>query len=384
MPHLKKGGSGAGALMEPITKLLKSKDNNEKWNPALRSSLKSAIAGRQYPQARAFAAGWTTHNKCLFCLHQLTDLGPITGRRAGGRRKTRQSDQKKQDKIRYKVEATAEQIAEAPICNLGHRIWRCQAEYMAGLGERWAAPADLIITQQCDVEGHPAWERALQPRPSKPMQKVSAHESFRWVVEPEGGFIEGTAYSDGSLLDGPIAELVRCGWAFAVLDDDGRIVASTYGVPPPWIKDIGGAEAWGVLQVGLRAIPGKVKFMIDCQPCVYMIHGGITAATTADRPLARVNAMVLNVLEDTPVEKVIWMPAHKSKQAAGQYRCSNGDPITDWDIKGNAEADRLAKLAVEQHRVDPTMVNMWYKLCEQTTAMAMWIARATWAASNCE
>ena len=57
VPQLKKGGSGAGALMEPITKLLRSKENNEEWNPALRGSLKSAIAGRQYPQARVFAAG---------------------------------------------------------------------------------------------------------------------------------------------------------------------------------------------------------------------------------------------------------------------------------------------------------------------------------------
>ena len=60
MPQLKKGGSGAGALMEPIIKLLKSKDNNEEWNPALRGSLRSAIAGRQYPQARVYTAGWAS------------------------------------------------------------------------------------------------------------------------------------------------------------------------------------------------------------------------------------------------------------------------------------------------------------------------------------
>ena len=77
MPQLKKGGSGAGALMEPITKLLKSKSNNEDCNPALRGSLRSAIAGRQYPQARVFAAGWSVHNKCLFCLHQLAIDGAI-------------------------------------------------------------------------------------------------------------------------------------------------------------------------------------------------------------------------------------------------------------------------------------------------------------------
>ena len=143
------------------------------------------------------------------------------------------------------------------------------------------------------------------PRPSKPMRAVAHEASFRWMVEPEDGMLEGTAYSDGSSLDGPIPELARGGWAFAVLDDRGVITASAYGVPPPWIKDIGGAEAWAVLQVGPRAIPGRVKYMVDCQPCVFMIHGGVAAATMASRPLARVSAMVMSALEDTEVGKVV-------------------------------------------------------------------------------
>ena len=79
----------------------------------------------------------------------------------------------------------------------------------------------------------------------------------------------------------------------------------------------------------------------------------------ANRPLARVNAMVMSALEDTELDKVVWMPAHKSKQAAGQFRCSNGEWITWNDIRGNAEADKLAKLAVQQHRVDKADVAMW-------------------------
>ena len=54
MPQLARGGSGVGALMEPVHALLKSKENSETWNPALRGALRSAIAGRQYPQARAY------------------------------------------------------------------------------------------------------------------------------------------------------------------------------------------------------------------------------------------------------------------------------------------------------------------------------------------
>jgi hypothetical protein len=87
--------------------------------------------------------------------------------------------------------------------------------------------------------------------------------------------------------------------------------------------------------------------------------------------------MVMSVLEDTPKEKVVWMPAHKSKQAAGQFRCSNGEPLTANDIKGNAEADRLARLAVRQHRVDPAEVRMWERRCIEATETAKWIARAT-------
>lgn len=95
------------------------------------------------------------------------------------------------------------------------------------------------------------------------------------------------------------------------------ITASAYGAPPPWSKGIGGNEAWAVQQVGLRAVPGKVKYMIGCQPCVYMIHGGHAEATSAARPLARVSTMVTSVMENTPAEKVVWMPAHKSKQTVG-------------------------------------------------------------------
>ena len=67
--QLARGGSGAGALMEPIYALLRSKENSDLWNAALRGALRSAIAGRQYTQARAYAAGWTEHSRCLFCLY---------------------------------------------------------------------------------------------------------------------------------------------------------------------------------------------------------------------------------------------------------------------------------------------------------------------------
>ena len=167
MPQLRRGGSGAGTFMEPITKLLKSKANNEDWNPALRGSLRSAIAGRQYPQARVFAAGWATHSKCLFCLQKLLSLGANTTRRTRIHGKKKQKEATRQDKARHKAEATAEQITAAPVSSLGHRIWQCQFDWMSKLRSKWAPPEDVATSRQCKVEGHPAWERALVTQASQ-------------------------------------------------------------------------------------------------------------------------------------------------------------------------------------------------------------------------
>ena len=56
--------------------------------------------------------------------------------------------------------------------------------------------------------------------------------------------LNGEIYPDGSALDGPSLELMRCGGAFVVISfDTGEVIAAAMGAPPPWITDIGGAEA---------------------------------------------------------------------------------------------------------------------------------------------
>ena len=72
-PQLAANGSGGGASMEPLWQLINSKVNNEQWNPDFRGCLKSAFAGRQYPQTRVMAAGWSDHNRCVSCLSTIVD-----------------------------------------------------------------------------------------------------------------------------------------------------------------------------------------------------------------------------------------------------------------------------------------------------------------------
>ena len=70
-------------------------------------------------------------------------------------------------------------------------------------------------------------------------------------------------YTDGSRLDGPSKLLARNGWAFVVLDEDDQIIASASGVPPDWVEDIPGAEAWALYQAASLARPGCTYF-VDC------------------------------------------------------------------------------------------------------------------------
>lgn len=67
--------------------------------------------------------------------------------------------------------------------------------------------------------------------------------------------IEGDVYTDGSVLGGPDGEFTRIGWAFVTLNADLAITAAAHGIPPPKIEDIGGAEAWALLQAAKFAAP---------------------------------------------------------------------------------------------------------------------------------
>ena len=89
-----------------------------------------------------------------------------------------------------------------------------------------------------------AFERALHPTIQHRVPPPHAEETFQWHVCPPGGTFRGRVYSDGSRLDGPSALLARNGWGFVVLDDDDIAIASASGLPPDWVEDIPGTEAW--------------------------------------------------------------------------------------------------------------------------------------------
>lgn len=73
MNQLQLNGTSQGAVMQPIWSLLKSKQNDERWNPRLRGYLKSVVSNRQWTQVRLKLAGKAEHDRCLFCLQAKID-----------------------------------------------------------------------------------------------------------------------------------------------------------------------------------------------------------------------------------------------------------------------------------------------------------------------
>ena len=109
----------------------------------------------------------------------------------------------------------------------------------------------------------------------------------------------GHVYPDGSYLDGLVPETGRCGWTFVVVGAEGQVVASAYGAPPPWIQDIGGAEAWALFQSLRVTSPSQCRYWPDCLPVHLAVQKGISIASDPKNVLARVHGMMLTALEDT-------------------------------------------------------------------------------------
>jgi hypothetical protein len=91
---------------------------------------------------------------------------------------------------------------------------------------------------------------------------------------------------------------------------------------------------------------------------------------------------MLAALDDTESAAMVWMPAHTKESDVGQAYLGDGSRLTCSDRKGNNEADRLAKLAVEAHRVPKHVRDEVKELNAVVEKTARWVARATYAAGH--
>ena len=109
------------------------------------------------------------------------------------------------------------------------------------------------------------------------------------VVRPREGMVVGEAYVDGSRLyaEHDLFGLVaRIGFAFAIFDVAGDLIAAARGVPPWWIQGIHGAELYGLLEAVQAAMPGST-FLSDCRSVVNGCANGLSWANAPTRRFAR-------------------------------------------------------------------------------------------------
>lgn len=124
------------------------------------------------------------------------------------------------------------------------------------------------------------------------------------------------------------------------------------------------------------------RFNPDCKPCVDAVKAGRHKATSGKNTHDRVYGLVLTALDDTPADDIIWIPAHLSDDQAGEKTCKNGEPMSLCDIRGNGYADKYAKAAVREHRVEEAAAQVWKRQFDLTVNKARWIGQVTAKANH--
>ena len=213
----------------------------------------SAVCGGQWCQARRAAVPeWTDDSRCQLCL--------------------------------------------GAVGTLAHRH-ACPATVPAG---GWPGPGDSAHAAIASLDA--ARQELLATRGVAALRLVAPPppegDTFSWVRAPRHGLPDDARwYIDGSLFDGAWDFARRTGFGVVVVSSRGDLLAYGCGVPPAWVKDAAGAEAWALAQV--LKVSGEVPDVItDCLNLVLVLAAGRARAIDAMAPLARIWEIIFGTLDE--------------------------------------------------------------------------------------
>ena len=183
-------------------------------------------------------------------------------------------------------------------------------------------------------------------------------------------------YIDGSLIDGSWAFAKRTGFGIVIVSSGGDLLAYGYGVPPAWVRDASGAEAWALAEA-LRWCPFMPKITTDCLNLVTTLRAGRAAATDARSPLARIWVDIFRALDDVEhlpqaMYPPLWMPSHGALHTIGATKKSIGYVVTAVDWRANRLVDLLAKKAAAETRVSAHALRL---VADAADAVRYWMAK---------
>ncbi len=285
-----------------------------------------------------------------------------------------------------------------PVGTLCHRHFKCPhvfAECKRRLIEKQAfgtldgitevrrqANEDPSMQSMIDSPLTLSWTRALVPSPVGRVPPPSKDGTFVWHTRPPEQRVGGWAYVDASGVDGPSMPLLRIGWAFAVFDPDGSLLAAAYGAVPSWVCSVAAGEAYALMMVIDVMLPGS-RFFTDCLGSLTTARRGSRWATGPARPNARIWKRIFHAWDsDDDADKLLWIPSHCTAKDIGVRRASDGTAITAEHIRRNHFVDGLAKKGAHEHRVPETIRREVEEAMAATWWLAMLIGHSTAAANG--
>ena len=126
----------------------------------------------------------------------------------------------------------------------------------------------------------------------------------------------------------------------------------------------------------------SARLRIDCKAAVDILLSGRDKAVCPSRITARAWADIFTATGGEPPSDVSWTPAHTAVADIGRRRLGNGQFLSRLDRLGNDEADRLAKAAVQAHRVPRQIRDLINTQESEVRGMAWWVAHVTIAANS--
>ena len=426
-PHLGNSADSHGLYMQTHWALLNGRDDPQhRWGPQSKGALRSALAGRQWPQLRCWNSQFGAHSKCLFCVRatgpqeemqceecppeprsgaadaasheapeDASSSEPQADVQLGGHLPEPRDDA--MPPMSSSFQASPESAASrepqhqaaidaAPVGSLRHRICECPSlralllQHGPDLLKEAAANGTELPDELCE-----ALATGLFPIPKLILEehlRPPTAGTFRWLYRAnEDQFVRGRFYTDASRIANGHPDTLRLGWSFVALNDQDEVIAVASGVPPSYVDDVPGAEAWALFQA-TGVADYESTFRVDCKSCVDAVHAGMAWACQPHRPLARVHRLLLGNTPRFAADAVVWMPSHTSEADVGRKVIGNGQLLTRTDRDANARADLEAKAAAALFSVNSAVVQQLDRYRIAAIQAGRWIGLATWAATH--
>ncbi len=293
-------------------------------------ALRAAVCGGIYIRSRAAADGYDVTDECAAC----GAAGDTPHHRIYGCRSTERAVLAHIPRWVYEEGRKASPAA---------KFWTTAC--FPHPGDDWPVPGAVIEGRwlEADAGDRDAEEAATTAAAGSAAAQPSSGTRDLGHGAPDKRF-SGRVYGDGSCSPNDIRGLARAAVAIVQVNDWGKLIrAFTFPLPRAFPQTSQASE-FVMLAQARRMLEGAAVVYSDCLNVVTAASLTARRALAPGKLYAGINLDRWQVADgDKLISSVKWVKSHR---ALGDH----DDEETARDIRANAEADRLAKQAVADHR----------------------------------